>query len=243
VQRPNWGEERSSAPRRGRWSQAEIARFRELYGLRDETAIARELNRSVASVRNMADALFKDPIKTGPWADDEVERLKTYLGATSNKTIARILARPVSEVEARIAELSKVQRDDAWTQQEINDLKRLYGTRSDESLAIIFGRSLDSVRECAEKLCIAKDKAFLRKESGGAKSTRMPRWKPEELEILRELYPDSSNLEIAQKLNRSVKSVVSKAHNMGLKKDPARLREMGRENVSLRYRADSDESS
>jgi hypothetical protein len=32
-----------------------------------------------------------------------------------------------------------------------------------------------------------------------------------------------------------VKSVVSKAHNLGLKKEAERLREMGRENVSLRY--------
>ena len=42
--------------------------------------------------------------------------------------------------------------------------------------------------------------------------------------------------DIALKLDRSVKSVVSKAHNLGLKKDPDRLREMGRENVSLRYK-------
>ena len=32
-----------------------------------------------------------------------------------------------------------------------------------------------------------------------------------------------------------MKSVVSKAHNLGLKKDRERLREMGRENVRLRY--------
>jgi hypothetical protein len=189
----------------------------------------------------MADAVFKDPIKTGPWSGEEVERLKTYLGATSPKTIARILARPLAEVEAQVILLGEQRRDGPWTQLEINDLKRLYGTRSDKSLAVIFGRSFESVRECAEKLCIAKDKAFLRKQSGGAASTRMPRWKAEELDLLRELYPERSNLEIAQQLDRSVKSVVSKAHNMGLKKDPARLREMGRENVSLRYRAETED--
>jgi hypothetical protein len=32
-----------------------------------------------------------------------------------------------------------------------------------------------------------------------------------------------------------VKSVVSKAHHLGLKKSSERLRSMGRENVSLRY--------
>jgi len=63
----------------------------------------------------------------------------------------------------------------------------------------------------------------------------MPRWTDEELDLLRDLYPRVPNLEIAQKLNRSVKSVVSKAHHLGLKKELERLQEMGRQNVSLRY--------
>ena len=63
----------------------------------------------------------------------------------------------------------------------------------------------------------------------------MPRWTEEELKTLRELYPRTANLEIAATLDRSVKSVVSQAHHMGLKKEMERLREMGRQNVSLRY--------
>ena len=105
----------------------------------------------------------------------------------------------------------------------------------DDDLALVFGRSLDAIRDKANDLCIAKDKAFLRKNSGGKRATRMPRWTEEELDLLRDWYPSHSNLDIAHKLARSVKSVVSKAHNMGLRKDPSRLREMGRENVSLRY--------
>ena len=63
----------------------------------------------------------------------------------------------------------------------------------------------------------------------------MPRWRPEELELLRKKYDTESNLEISKKLGRSVKSVVSKAHHLGLKKSDDRLREMGRANVSVRY--------
>ncbi len=70
----------------------------------------------------------------------------------------------------------------------------------------------------------------------GTASTKMPRWSDAEIERLKELYTTSSNLEIAQALDRSVKSVVSKAHNLGLKKSPNRLQEMGRQNVNLRYR-------
>ena len=64
----------------------------------------------------------------------------------------------------------------------------------------------------------------------------MPRWDGPAIEALKEFYPKMSNLDLALKLNRSVKSVVSKAHNLGLKKEVERLREMGRENVSLRYK-------
>jgi hypothetical protein len=100
----------------------------------------------------------------------------------------------------------------------------------------IFGRNIEAIRSFATGHALAKDKAFVRKLSGEA-STRMPRWSQAELDILREEYPTQPNLELAQKLDRSVTSVVSKAHNMGLKKSSERLREMGRENVSLRYQS------
>jgi len=138
-------------------------------------------------------------------------------------------------VQQQIVELRRVQQAGRWTQDEIAEFKRLYGTRTDEDLALIFGRTLESVKRLGARYCLAKDKAFVRKLTGSA-ATRMPRWDPPEIEKLRQLYPISSNLDIAQKLNRSVKSVVSKAHNLGLKKEVDRLREMGRENVSMRYK-------
>jgi len=207
-----------------------------MYGLRDDRAIARELGRTLASVRHMAESLYSGPVRTGPWSQEEREQLKKYIGASTPEVIARILRRPERDVLEQLERLRRRQKTSRWTQAEISDMKRLYGTRTDEDLSLIFGRSVESVRRMAQKLCIAKDKAFLRKLSGGKKPTRMPRWTKDELKVLRDLYASHSNLEIAQKLDRSVKSVVSKAHNLGLKKDPSRLREMGRENVSLRYR-------
>jgi hypothetical protein len=235
ARRTTWGEERSATPRRGRWSQAEIARLRELYGLRDEKSIARELNRPVASVRKMALTVFSQAARSGPWTAKDVQDLKKYLGATANEVIARILGRPLDEVQQQIGELRRIQAAGRWTQEEIAEFKRLYGTRTDEDLAIIFGRSLDAVKRLGSRYCLAKDKAFVRKLTGSA-ATRMPRWTKPEIEHLKEMYPTVSNLDIAQRLNRSVKSVVSKAHNLGLKKEADRLREMGRENVAMRYR-------
>ena len=63
----------------------------------------------------------------------------------------------------------------------------------------------------------------------------MPRWSLDDIGVLREMYSGHSNLDIAKRLNRTVKSVVSKAHDLGLKKSEERLRVMGRENVRVRY--------
>jgi hypothetical protein len=225
---------RASAPRRGRWSQREQARLKELYGLRDDASIARELKRPVASIRRMAEKLFSGPSRSGPWTASEVLDLRRYLGATSPEVIGRILGRPTEEVNERIFELGRIQKDGTWQREELAEFKRIYGTRTDEDLSRIFGRALEEVRRLADELALAKDKAFVRKLAGEA-STRMPRWRAEELNRLRLDYPVQSNLELARSLGRSVKSVVSKAHHLGLKKSTERLRAMGRENVSLRY--------
>lgn len=186
-------------------------------------------------MRNMANAIFGGEICTGPWSDRDIAKLKKYLGRSSLEVVAKLLSRTKEDVEGILKELGKQRSNAAWTQDEISELKRLYGTRTDDALALIFGRTQESVAEQAQELRLAKDKAFLRRAKGETVATRMPRWRPDELEQLAELYPAHSNLEIAQKLNRSVKSVVSKAHHLGIKKDPSRLREMGRENVSMRY--------
>jgi hypothetical protein len=234
LHRLKWGEEPSEKPRRGRWSQSEVAILRDLYGLRDEQAIARELRRSAESVRRMAASLFRMAERRGPWTVQEVQDLKRYLGVATHEVIARILGRDPAEVRQQIFELGRIQQNGRWTREETNRFKRIYGTRSDEDLAAIFGRSPEAVQRHAEKLRLAKDKVFLRKVKGSG-MTRMPRWSAQELDQLAQIYPKTANLEIAQKLGRSVKSVVSKAHHLGLKKEPERLAEMGRENVSLRY--------
>ena len=225
---------RATAPRRGRWSQAEQARLKQLYGLREDAAIARELKRPVASIRRMAEKLFSGPTRSGPWTATEVMELRRYLGATSPEVIGRILGRSIVEVNERIFELGRIKRDGSWQREDLAEFKRIYGTRTDEDLSRIFGRSEDEIRRLADEHALAKDKAFVRKLVGEA-ATRMPRWRDEELDILRRDYPVQSNLELARTLGRSVKSVVSKAHHLGLKKSTERLRIMGRENVSLRY--------
>ena len=70
----------------------------------------------------------------------------------------------------------------------------------------------------------------------------MPRWSMEEEGLLAEIYPDRDNLEITRRLGRTVASVASKANLLGLKKSTSALREMGRRNVSVRYRESEEQS-
>jgi hypothetical protein len=119
---------------------------------------------------------------------------------------------------------------------QLADFKRLYGTHADGELAQHFGLELRAVRALAMDLALGKDKGFSRGQPD-APPTRMPRWTQPDLERLRRLYPTSSNVELARLLMRSVKSVVSKAHLLGLRKSAERLVVMGRENVALRLLA------
>jgi len=63
------------------------------------------------------------------------------------------------------------------------------------------------------------------------------RWHPDELALLQELYPDTSNLFLARRLRRSLAGVISMAFKLGLKKKPERLTEMGRKNIAKRWKS------
>lgn len=229
-------EDRDPEPlRSGEWSEHELDHLRQWYGLKDDQFIARDLARPVPSIGQTARMIFNAAPTNGPWSREDVERLKLYLGSIELEMIGRMIGRSVDSIASQLVELTARLTGEALSGEELVRFKRNYGTRADEDLAIIFGRKLEVVQAKAASLCLSKDKAFLRRASGGAARTKMPRWSDQELDTLRRLYPDHSNLEIAQELERSVKSVVSKAHNMGLKKDQARLQQMGRQNVRQRY--------
>lgn len=113
------------------------------------------------------------------------------------------------------------------TPDQIKDLKKLYGNTDDSTMAAYLRVSVSEVHRVAAQLSLGKDKKTFPVRT-------MPRWKADETATLKELYPSMPNQEIAQRLGRTVKSVVSKAHNLKLKKTLERLTEMGQQNVKLR---------
>jgi hypothetical protein len=242
-----------SRMRRGRWSAAEDRKLLDLFGTRDDVSLARRLRRPVPSVRRRVQALLEKrrPVRRGPWLDGEVERLRRSLGVVTLPLLARIVERRESDVRSKIDELARSIRTDPWEGGELRFLKSYFGSREDGVLAIVLGRTVEAVQRMARQLGLAKDRAFLRRlQRSGVSAqqraplpSRTPRWTAREVSRLRELYAHHSNLEIAVLLGRSVKSVVAKAHGLGLRKSSERLERMGRSNVALRYRRDAARAS
>ena len=222
------------------WTRETTTHFRRWYGMKDDQFLAREIGCDVAELRAKALEIFQTPVRRGAWSREDVDSLRALLGALDEKMIGRMIGRTPRAIRAKVVELALELQGDPLSANERVRFKRLYGTRADEDLAIVFGRKVEVVEQEARTMCLSKDKAFLKRKAGGAASTKMPRWTAEELDLLEKMYPTSSNLDIAQALGRSAKSVVSKAHNLRLKKDEARLREMGRENVQVRYERPGD---
>jgi hypothetical protein len=148
--------------------------------------------------------------------------------------VARIMGCSLREIEQRLEVTPRSRAKHNWSNSERQELKRLYGSNADTDLARRFGCSVQAIRSLAMSLHLSKNKAYLSRNFGKG-ATHMPRWRPAEIERLRQLYPTVSNLALARELGRSVSSIVSKAHLLGLKKAAERLAEMGSENVRVRY--------
>ena len=121
-----------------------------------------------------------------------------------------------------------------WTRAEILKLKRLYGSNSQKSLSRIFRRTVGSIERQAKHYHLGKNKVFVKRWEGES-AYKMPRWTRAELAKLRRLHLHLSNLEVARRMGRSLGSIVTQAHELGLHKSAKRLVGMGRENIKQRW--------
>jgi hypothetical protein len=227
--------------RRGNWSVQELERLRQLLPARGVQATAQLLRRSLDSVERKAAELLRVPPRRGDWTASDDELLQAAWGAVESRLLATMLGRLPQDVRRRAQELRERPSTGAWSQQERLRLKRLYGTRADADLEVCLRRGASDIQAMARAMCLAKDKRFaaaaaVPAEGAVDRPTRMPRWTPPEVDRLRALYPDRDNLAVAQALGRTVTSVANKANQLGLRKSPLLLADIGRANVSLRYR-------
>jgi hypothetical protein len=220
--------------RRGRYAAWEDARITEEFARTRLEQLADKIGREPEKVEARAALLFQGPERAGPWTQEEDALLRECVGVGALPHVAVRLRRSTWDVQERLRGLlSEAQRSEPLTHAERQVLKRVYGSRKLDELRVIFGRRGEVIESTAAQMYLAKDKAFVRSIGG---SSRMPRWSDEEETLLRKCYAQSSNVELASLLGRSVKSIIAKASSMGLKKGPERLRAMGQENIRLRYR-------
>jgi hypothetical protein len=97
------------------------------------------------------------------------------------------------------------------------------------------GMPESQIESKATELCLAKDKKFIASSKQESAPTKMPRWAVEDVETLRRMHGTASNAHIAKLLERTTKSITSKANSLGLKKTSEHLRQMGKDNVDWRY--------
>lgn len=221
--------------RRGNWSVQELERLKLLVPRRGVESAAGLLRRSPDSVRRKALELMRSPPRRGPWTADDDDRLRASWGAVDARLLGPMLGRSTQEVRRRAQELSKTRVTGAWRPEERRRLKQLYGTRSDEDLELCLGRAREDILSEAVRFRLAKDKRFVAASPEASRRTRMPRWTSDEVARLRELYPRLDNLAVARELDRTVTSVANKANQLGLRKSPELLADIGRNNIAQRY--------
>lgn len=125
------------------------------------------------------------------------------------------------------------------------EFMRLYGRLSDRELARYFGVPVSQIELMVEAVRKRTAEAAQRAEEKQRRRAeqKRPRWTEAQIKTLLELYPHMPNTQVAEAVGRPVVSVVAKAHRMGIKKTPERLRQMGRENVGIRWNPVQDDET
>lgn len=216
---------------RGRWADGHIKFLRDYYGRRAASWIASQLGRTIECVHRQAVKHFTGRGVEWRGEDNALVR-EGLMHRASRLEIARRLSVSEAELDRNIEALRAQARCSLLPTADEEDFKRCYSSVLDRDLVVVFGVDEDYIAEAARRLQLRKNKGLL---APLGIQTPMPRWTASELALLRRDYPSRSNIEIARGLGRSVKSVVSKAHHLGLQKSQDRLREMGAENVRKRY--------
>jgi len=216
---------------RGRWSEHTINLLKRYYGRRPATWIASHIGRTVECVHRQAVKQFTTRAVEWSALDDSIVRAGLMRRA-SRLEIARRLVVSQEELDRRVEALRSAALDGPLRREHEEDFKRCYPSVLDSDLIAVFAITQVNIEEAAQRFQLRKSKGML---APLGLVTVMPRWTPSELTLLKREYAGTANVSIAKMLGRSVKSVVSKAHHLGLKKSEERLRSMGAENVRRRY--------
>lgn len=231
--------------KRGNWSTEDLAKLKVCFGCCPLSQLARELRRTEEAVEQRAKQLLSGRRRAGRLSARDEARLRHMVGVAELGTMALVLARQEKEVLKVLRAWARTHRRGRFQPWEIRYLKERFASRPDWAVSLVLGRETSVIRRRAHELCLGKNRKVESVPLPALEKilviqpqapVRMPRWTDEETEALTFHYSHRPNLEIAQLLGRSIKSVIAKANELGLRKNHARLQDMGRENVRIRYK-------
>lgn len=114
-------------------------------------------------------------------------------------------------------------RKDAWSDEEIRLLKKIYPVSTKKEIKEQLKRPWSGIWGKAYAIGLRRDSDIVRQESieGGKNAPeREDSWKPEEINLLKDLYVNNSKEDILRKIKRPWKSIRYKATKLGIKRDP-----------------------
>ena len=146
-----------------RWTAEEVELLTKLYPNTRNDNIAKQLNRSVASVAWKASelGLKKSPEPVSKWTDSEIEQLKMLYPILPNREVALKLGRTEEAVKKKGLKLGLVKkyvRYKFWTEKEIEVLRQQYPIRSTREVARLLNRTETSVELKARRSHLRKDR-------------------------------------------------------------------------------------
>jgi len=188
------------------WTEAEVARLKELYPGTGQRDLALRFGRPVWGIIGKARALgLKKDCASGYrrqscinpvlWSGQEEELLRILFPFTPNEEIAEILGRSLDAVHMKSRKLG-LRKMEIWTENEDRLLTELYRTLSYEQLAKQLGRSRSSVQIRVITLGL---------------ECKVENWTEEEIDYLQKTYSRVKHQTIAKKLGRTWKAVSAKA--------------------------------
>jgi hypothetical protein len=142
------------------------------------------------------------------WTEEEIKILKRHYRKRGANYVAQFVEHSPDTIMFKAAQLGiRTNKFRAWEKWEDNYLKRHHTDRSYESIAKTLKRSKKSVTHRASAL--------------GLTTKRSENWTEEDLQKLKELYPNRRNSleKIAALLNRTKVSIMIKARRMKFKRD------------------------
>lgn len=154
-----------------------------------------------------------------PWSEEEEALLRESIGRKSYKEIAEELGRTEGSVCSKIRQLRLSGFNySEWDRRDLCYLRRNFSKMSLSKLSKRLGRTVHSIQKKAYRL-------GLRRDAGAPKLLPRKRWTAEDEKALREMAESMTIMEIAERMDRTENSILTRCSKLGIKVESGRKRQ------------------